>query len=216
MLNKINLAMNVILLALVAFLFFRDSDSVSESEKEVIKEEILAEADSLKQVADTVPSIGSNARIVYVNAERLNEEYEFISEKYEELEKEQMRIENQIDRKMRAAEDRYRELEGQAPTMTPSQLEQAQMELQGLQQDIAQFQEKATSDFRRKEAKAQEDFFKNIRSFLKEYNADGRYDYILTYQVGGQILLTNEMLDISQEVIDGLNQKHRGASAKKE
>lgn len=212
MLNKINLATNVVLLALVAFLFFRGESTVADIEDLKSEEEALA-ADTLSEDTLDIPPMGSNARIVYVNAERLNEEYEFISEKYEELEKEQMRIENQIDRKMRAAEERYRELESQAPTMTPSQLEQAQIELQNLQQDIAQFQEKATADFRRKEAKAQEDFFNNIRAFLKDFNADGRYDYILTYQVGGQVLLSNESLDITQEVVDGLNQQHRGSKA---
>lgn len=213
MLNKINLATNVVLLALVAFLFFRGESTVSDEEQLKSEEEIAA-SDTLADDSLDFPPMGSNARIVYVNAERLNEEYEFISEKYEELEKEQMRIENQIDRKMRAAEERYRELESQAPTMTPSQLEQAQIELQGLQQDIAQFQEKAASDFRQKETQAQEDFFNNISSFLKEFNTDGRYDYILTYQVGGQVLLSNETLDITQEVVDGLNQQYRASQVK--
>lgn len=206
--------MNVILLALVAFLFFKtDIVSLESDESTDDAEEMVQDADSLQE--QSMPPIGSNARIVYVNAERLNEEYTFISEKYEELEKEQMRIENQIDRKMRAAEERYRELESQAPTMTPSQLEQAQMELQGLQQDIARFQEKAASDFRKKEADAQEEFFNNIRSFLKDFNSDGRYDYILTYQVGGQILLTNDSLEITDEVIVGLNNQYEGSKAQK-
>lgn len=206
--------MNVILLALVAFLFFQtDIVSVDADEDAQDSEELVQDADTLQE--PSMPPIGSNARIVYVNAERLNEEYKFISEKYEELEKEQMRIENQIDRKMRAAENRYRELESEAPTMTPSQLEQAQVELQGLQQDIAQFQEKAASDFRKKEADAQEEFFNNIRSFLKDFNSDGRYDYILTYQVGGQILLTNDSLEITDEVIVGLNEQYEGSKATK-
>ncbi len=213
MLNKINLAMNVILLALVAFLFFQTDIVLTDADEEENPEELVQDTDTLQE--NSMPPIGSNSRIVYVNAERLNEEYAFISEKYEELEKEQMRIENQIDRKMRAAEERYRELESQAPTMTPSQLEQAQVELQGLQQDIAQFQEKAATDFRIKEADAQEAFFNNIRSFLKEFNSDGRYDYILTYQVGGQILLTNDSLEITDEVIVGLNEQYESSKAPK-
>lgn len=212
MLSKVNLALNVVLLVAVAFLFFR-SESVFEKD-ELLDEDQQTELTQDTLGSDDIPPIGSNSRIVYVNAEVLNDEYRFISEKYEELEKEQMRIESQIERKMQAAENRYRELEQQAATMTPSQLEEAQIELQGLQQDITQFQEKAASDFRRKETKTQEQFFTNIRSFLKDYNADGRYDYVLTYQVGGQILLTNDSLDITEDVVRGLNAEYQAGKQK--
>lgn len=210
--NKINLGLNVVLLAAVLFLFFRDqpeSQSVDESQTEVAAH--LQDADSL--LTDSLALPGTDARIVYVDAEVLNTEYQFIIDKYEELEKEQMRIEKQVERKLRSAEERYLELESQAPTMTQSQLEQAQMELQQLQQEITEFQEKAASDFRRKEAAAQDEFFSNIRSFLQDYNKDGRYDYILTYQKGGQILLMNESYDITREVIDGLNDHYRKKQA---
>lgn len=214
--NKINLGLNVVLLLAVAYLFFRSAPDTPQETDAADAEAIKTLAvDTLLQPDDGLP-VAKGARIVFVNAETLNEEYQFIVDKYEELEKEQMRIEKQIERKMRAAEERYLELESQAPTMTQSQLEQAQIELQGLQQDIAQFQERAASDFRKKEARAQEQFFKNIREYLKDLNEDGRYDYILTYQVGGQLLLANEGLDITRDVVDGLNEAYSKKKAPKE
>lgn len=201
MLNKVSIVLNVILLAAVAFLFVRIFGTPPEINTTEAKEEATEAVDSVAEEA-------SGSRIAYVDAEKLNEGYTFIAEKYEELEKEQMRLESQIDRKMRAAEERYRELESQAPTMTPSELEQAQIELQTMQQDIAQFQEKVASDFRKKEAATQEQFFSNIRDYLQAFNQDNKYDYILTYQIGGQVLLANDALDITEEVLAGLNQHH--------
>ncbi len=205
MLNKINLALNIVLLIAVTFLFFRSDVFVTDSSTE----DSSSDTESDSSLVETVPPIGSNARIVYVDAAVLNEEYQFISEKYEELEKEQMRIESQIERKMRAAESRYLELEAQAATMTPSMLQDAQVELQNLQEDITRFQEQAANDFRKKEAATQEQFFGNISSFLTKFNDDGRYDYVLTYQIGGQILLANDSLDITDEVIRGLNEEYQ-------
>jgi outer membrane protein len=206
MLSKINLGINVLLLAAVAFLFFKSGqpqgDSASDS----------AENDSLEAFEPTF--LSGNSRIVYVNADSLNENYDFIAEKYEELEREQMKIETQVQRKMKAAEARYLELESQAPSMTPTQLEQAQLELQSMQLEISQLQEKLAADFRAKEAETQQVFYKNVRDYLKEYNKEGRYDYILTYQLGGQILLTNDSLDITNDVVKGLNAKYRSSKAK--
>jgi outer membrane protein len=208
MLSKINLALNVLLLAAVAFLFFKPSTHVnSKAEKFVNEDDSTA--------VFTPAFLNSNSRVVFVNADSLNEKYEFIAEKYEELEREQLKIESQVQRKMKAAEERYIELEGQAAYMTPGQLEQAQLELQGLQMEISQFQEKLAADFRKKELETQQTFYKNISQYLKEYNKDGMYDFILTYQLGGQILLANDSLDITNDVIRGLNANYRSTQAKK-
>lgn len=209
MLNKISLVLNIILLAAVVFLFVRIFGTPPEKSP---TDEQQVESEHVK---DTISGPTNNSRIAYVDAAKLNEGYTFIAEKYEELEKEQMRLESQIDRKMRTAEERYRELESQAPTMTPSQLEQAQIELQTMQQDIAQFQEKVATDFRKKEAATQERFFTNIQDYLKEYNKDNKYDYILTFQIGGQVLMANDSLDITEEVMSGLNQHHESTKAPK-
>jgi outer membrane protein len=208
MLSKINLAFNILLLAAVAFLFFKPSSGVDSVDKKP-----AIESDSSEVF--TPEFLNSNSRVVFVNADSLNEKYEFIAEKYEELEREQLKIESQVQRKMKAAEERYIELEGQAAYMTPGQLEQAQLELQGLQMEISQFQEKLAADFRKKELETQQTFYKNISQYLKEYNKDGMYDFILTYQLGGQILLANDSLDITNDVIRGLNAKYRSTQAKK-
>lgn len=208
MLSKINLALNVLLLAAVAFLFFRSSpETTNDTEKSVGEDDSSA--------VFTPEFLSSNSRIVFVNADSLNEKYEFIAEKYEELEREQLKIESQVQRKMKAAEERYVQLESEAAYMTPGQLEQAQMELQGLQLEITQFQEKLAADFRQKELETQQTFYKNISQYLKEYNDGGRYDFILTYQLGGQILLANDSLDITNDVIRGLNANYRSTQAKK-
>jgi outer membrane protein len=206
MLSKINLGLNVLLLAAVAFLLSKTFQSTASNEESSVA------VDSLETFAPTF--LSNNSRVVFVNADSLNEKYDFISEKYEELEREQLKIEGQVQRKMKQAEDRYLELESQAPNMTPAQIEQAQMELQSMQMEITQFQEKLAADFREKEAETQQAFYKNIRSYLEDYNKEGRYDYILTYQLGGQILLANDSLDITQDVIKGLNASYKSSKAK--
>jgi len=216
MLSKINLAFNIVLLLAVAFLFFRTEASLLEGSSPSPSDETPSDSTEFASSTKTKGfSDFNNPRIAYVDAERLNEEYQFIAEKYEELEKEQMRIESQIERKLRAAEERYLELEAQAPSMTPTMLQDAQMELQNLQQDITRFQEQAATDFRKKEASAQEQFFGNISSFLEKLNQEGRYDYVLTYQIGGQILLANDSLNITDEVVRGLNEEYRASKQSK-
>jgi outer membrane protein len=43
--------------------------------------------------------------------------------------------------------------------------------------------------------------------YIQEYNSDKKYDFILT-KMGGNMLYTNEALDITKEVVEGLNAKY--------
>jgi outer membrane protein len=46
-----------------------------------------------------------------------------------------------------------------------------------------------------------------IMEYIQEYNSDKKYDFILT-KMGGNMLYTNEALDITKEVVEGLNAKY--------
>ncbi|MGC8803632.1 MAG: OmpH family outer membrane protein, partial [Bacteroidales bacterium] len=51
----------------------------------------------------------------------------------------------------------------------------------------------------------------NIVEFLKEYNKDGKYVYIMSHVFGGNLLYVNDSLDITADVIKGLNEKYRNS-----
>ena len=43
-----------------------------------------------------------------------------------------------------------------------------------------------------------------INNYIKEYNSTKGYDFILT-RIGGNMLYANEALDITKDIVDGLN-----------
>ena len=47
----------------------------------------------------------------------------------------------------------------------------------------------------------------NLHSFLKEFNKDKNYSFVLSYQRGSGVLLANDSLNITNEVLEGLNGK---------
>ena len=48
----------------------------------------------------------------------------------------------------------------------------------------------------------------SINSFLKEYNKSAGYDLIIS-RLGDNLLYANEALDITKEVINGLNERYK-------
>lgn len=47
-----------------------------------------------------------------------------------------------------------------------------------------------------------------IMEYLKEYNKDKRFQYIFSFSFGSNLLYVNEELDITNEVVEGINKKY--------
>ena len=59
-------------------------------------------------------------------------------------------------------------------------------------------------------AKFNEALRDSLQHFLKDYNADKKFDLILS-KAGDNILLGAQRLDITQDVINGLNKRYKPA-----
>ena len=47
-----------------------------------------------------------------------------------------------------------------------------------------------------------------VMTYLEEYNKDYNYKYIFSNSFGGQLLYTDKSLNITSEVLNGLNEKY--------
>lgn len=188
-----------VLYSSLILLFFA---SCSEKQtNETINEPASATADS----SSTDPS---GLKVAFIYGDTVNAQYHFLIDAQDELEKEQGVIEQRINRKLRKAEERAMELQKQAPTMTQMQVQEAQLELQNLDIEIQQFQERLATDFRKREVELQEEYTDRVNKLLEEYNSDGTYDMILNFQPGGNLLWIKDSYDITDEVLTKLNEQY--------
>jgi outer membrane protein len=197
--QKLLIGSNVFLLLAVAYLFISRPSGVAESIEHHNKNK-TSEADSTAFV--------SEGRIAYINVDSLNLQYKFLSDKKDHLMKEEKNLEIKLKGKMTKAQARFEELNQKAYSMTESQLAAAQEELEQLQESIENYQQQLTDDLLTLESSLQNELNTRISDHLKKYNEEYGYDYILGFQVGGQVLYGNEALDITRAVIEGLNEEY--------
>jgi outer membrane protein len=151
-------------------------------------------------------------KIAYIYGDTINAKYQFLIDAENELETERKKIDERLRRKLQRAEKRATELQQQAPTMTQTQMQEAQLEMQNLEIDMQRFQETLANDFREKEIALQTEYVAKVDSFLNAFNADGRYDMILNFQAGGNLLWINSAYDVTDEVLEGLNSEYKAES----
>ena len=88
--------------------------------------------------------------------------------------------------------------------------ERAQVEYENIMkkdQDLMQRSQAMIAEFEKESIEKSNEVTQNILNYIKEYNSSAKYDFILT-KMGGNMLYANEALDITDEVVKGLNAKH--------
>ncbi|MFI5134329.1 MAG: OmpH family outer membrane protein [Chitinophagales bacterium] len=186
---------NVVLTAGLAYLIFMKSGAAG-------KESAGMNA-SAKMKKDSVQA----GTIAFVNMDTLENHYELFAQKKKEMQQKQNDAEDLLNKKMSDFQNDYTAAQQSASTMTQSQLDATQQKLQQKQSDIQQLQDKLQTDFQKQLQDINEELQDSLDSFIKNYNADKHFSYILSYTSGGSILYGEPGLDITKDVIDGMNSR---------
>jgi outer membrane protein len=100
----------------------------------------------------------------------------------------------------------------QAGTLSQSEGEATQKRLAQMQQNVETRRQSVGNELMEEQQKFNEELQRRLDAFLEDYNKDKQYDYILSYAKGGSILLANKTLDITRDVIKGMNEKDKTAA----
>lgn len=75
-----------------------------------------------------------------------------------------------------------------------------------MQQSLQLREQSLTQQLIKEKDEFNDKLHKELDAFIKEYNKDGKYDFILSYSsVGSQLLYVNDAYNITADVIKGMN-----------
>lgn len=156
------------------------------------------------------------ARIAYFYMDSVQKKYELIAEKDKRFRSEGQRLENSLKNEMARAQARYDELMKKDHTYsTQAEVAKDEQELQGLMARIQGQQAQSEEQMARMEAQMLTEITKELKDYLEEYNKGASFDYIFSVQNGGQVWVGNKDLDISDDLINGLNARYNASKGSK-
>lgn len=164
-------------------------------------------------VAAPAATVEGGLKIAYVNIDTLLNNYNFsVTLRNEMLRKgENMRM--TLSEKGKAIqadmEDFQRKVENNVYA-TRQRAEEEQARIIKSQEDYARLEQRLVNELSAEEQKNNIALRDSINNFLTEYNKTRGYDLILS-KMADNILLANEALDITKEVIEGLNKRYKGS-----
>lgn len=155
----------------------------------------------------------AGVRIAFIEIDTLTAQYEFAKQTTLELEKKSTNARNTLQSKSQQLEKNaaafQQKLQSNGFT-SREQAESAQAALQRDQNNLVALQQRLESELANEQQKFLQAFQDSLDSFLKDYNADKKYDLILNKAA---ILHAGKRFDITEDVVNGMNKRYKKGAA---
>ncbi len=170
------------------------------------------------QNAETKGANAENLKIAYVCIDSILNNYEFCTEHSKVLEKRMNSLKATLASKGKALQNsaiNFQKRVQNGEIKSEEEAQKVQASLQKQQMDLENLQEKYSNQFETERQKYNDIMKDSIESFLKDYNKDHKYSMILS-KVGDNILFADKKLDITDDVLNGLNKRYKSAKESKQ
>ena len=154
---------------------------------------------------------GEGMKIAYVEVDSLMTQYNFAKDYSVTLQKKSNNARNTLNQKgnaLQAAMANFQQKLNNNGFQSREQAASQQAAIQRQQNDLQELQARLENELASETAKFNEALRDSLQNFLKSYNQDKKFDLILS-KAGDNILMGNKKLDITQDVINGLNKRYK-------
>ena len=156
-------------------------------------------------------------KIAYVEVDSLMTQYNFAKETSVTLQKKSNNARNTLTQKgnqLQTAVNNFQQKLQNNGFQSREQAASVQAALERQQRDLQELQNRLEGELANETQKFNEALRDSLSHFLAVYNIDKKYDVILA-KSGDNILLASKKLDITQDVINGLNKRYKSTVAAK-
>ncbi len=201
--KNLSLILNAVLIVAVGVLFYLHFSTRGSTKTGP------ARTEGINLVQPDVP-------IVYVNIDTLLNNYEYFSDMQEDFTDKQSELEAELNNRSRQYEASAMDYQNKVQKGLVTRREAAELEQQLMaeQQSLLQLRDELTMQLQEEEQVSNRKLINAIMEYLKVYNEDQNYQFIFSNSFGDNVLFANEQLDITYNVLPGLNEQYRAEKAK--
>jgi outer membrane protein len=147
-------------------------------------------------------------KMAYFDMDSLQNNYEYFKDALGELKAKEQNMNNELASLERGYQKKIADWQQRGNTMSQNEAEAAQREYQQMQQTYQQRRETLEQQLVNQQIEYKKSIKGKIEDFLKEYNKDSRFAYILSYEP--QLMFYKDSVyDITQDLVKGLNAQYK-------
>lgn len=150
----------------------------------------------------------TDLKIAYVMTDSVIAKFDFFKEKSEEITEKGKKFESELGSRARGFEQEVSNFEQTANSMTPNQARAKQEDLMKKERNLMTYRDNLMQELSADEAKLYGEVYDLIADYLKVYAEENDLEMILSYTRGGAVWYSKKALDVTDDVIDGINKNH--------
>ncbi len=203
--KQLSLILNVVLIVAVGVLFFLHFNGRSENEPTTVAKGQSAESPAVKA-----------GNIAYVQIDTLLSNMKMYKDLSETLAKKQQKMETEIGNKSKNFQDQVNDFQNkvQKGLITSREAQELDQQLSSRRMELENQRNDYVRQLQEENNVSQNKVIDYIMNYLNEYNKDNKYEYILSYSFGGGVLYADNRLDITNQVLAGINERYDKEHAK--
>jgi outer membrane protein len=158
----------------------------------------------------------NSGSIFYVQIDSVLNNFDMATDLSGELQGKFTASESEFQAKQKAYQNDLNDYQykAQRGLITRSEAQAAEQDLYAKQQNLAKLQQDLSTDLQEKQAVMNRQVINAIMEYLKQNSSQLNYKYVLGTSFGGNILYANDSLDITKNIIQGLNENYQATKTK--
>jgi len=192
--KNISTILSIIALALIGVLFYFQFSKGDQQKKVAVKTDNNA-----------APSFA----VAYFDIDSLQEHYEYFKDVSGDMKKKENAMNAELNDLTNKYQRTVRKWQEKGNNITQAEYEAAQREVGLQQQQIQQRKGELEQEMQKLQVDRMSELRKQVEEFLKDYNKDKRFAYILSYEPGFIIYYKDSAYNITGDLISGLNSQYK-------
>lgn len=150
----------------------------------------------------------SELRVAYINSDSVLQHYEYLKANRVQLESKTKKIEQEYRNRAQGLQNEITAYQRNVTNMTLGQVKAVEEDLGKKQQNLQMYQQTISQQLMEEEAKLNKELYDRVTAYLKKFAAEKDLHFVLKFDVSSDVLYAGEALDVSNDVIQGLNAEY--------
>lgn len=192
--KNISLALNVVLLLAVAVLYY-----------------LHFSTPKTQNATGTIDA--RDLRVTYLNSDTVLKYYDYFKVNKDRLETKGKRLDQDLKNRAQTLQSEIESYQRNANNLTMGQARSVEEDLGRKRQNLQLYQESLSQEMLVEQDKMTKDLYDRVTSFLNKYGREKGLQVVLKYDASSDLLFAHDSLDISKDVIKGLNEVYKAEQA---
>jgi outer membrane protein len=159
--------------------------------------------------ASQTDSAPADLKIAYINSDTVLKYYDYFNVNRQILEEKGKKMDQEFRNRAQSLQNDISAYQRNLGSMTIGQAKTVEEDLGKRQQNLQLYQRSLEQEIMNEQSKMNEDLYRKITSFLKDYGQQKGLDAVLKYDPTSDLLYGGAALDITKDVISGLNESYK-------